>query len=195
VITADGGFRKDKPVSLKPAVDAALANGACPSVTMTALFAFSSAIMHAKLPHIIAKIAKKEYPTAYFLYKKIFFKSITLYILGLIIGAYMLFDINVFKIYSQRVVDFKSFIILSFAWLLQLFTYAIITFTRLFKRELFVSITIVSSFYTIISTILLLKYLSVKYVFLGLLSSYLFALPYILKKSKDFLKQKGISLL
>ena len=33
VITADGGFRKDKPVSLKPAVDAALANGACPSVT------------------------------------------------------------------------------------------------------------------------------------------------------------------
>ena len=33
VITADGGFRKDKPVSLKPAVDAALAEGACPSVT------------------------------------------------------------------------------------------------------------------------------------------------------------------
>ncbi len=32
VITADGGFRKDKAVSLKPAVDAALANGACPSV-------------------------------------------------------------------------------------------------------------------------------------------------------------------
>ncbi len=32
VITADGGFRKDKPVSLKPAVDAALADGACPSV-------------------------------------------------------------------------------------------------------------------------------------------------------------------
>ena len=32
VITADGGFRKDKPVSLKPAVDAALANDACPSV-------------------------------------------------------------------------------------------------------------------------------------------------------------------
>ena len=33
MITADGGFRKDKPVSLKPAVDAALAEGACPSVT------------------------------------------------------------------------------------------------------------------------------------------------------------------
>ena len=33
VITADGGFRKDKPVSLTPAVDAALADGACPSVT------------------------------------------------------------------------------------------------------------------------------------------------------------------
>ncbi len=32
VITADGGFRKDKPVSLKPAVDAALADGACPTV-------------------------------------------------------------------------------------------------------------------------------------------------------------------
>ena len=33
VITADGGFRKDKPVSLKPAVDAALADGACPTVS------------------------------------------------------------------------------------------------------------------------------------------------------------------
>ena len=33
VITADGGFRKDKAVSLKPAVDAALAGGACPSVS------------------------------------------------------------------------------------------------------------------------------------------------------------------
>ena len=33
VITADGGFRKDKPVALKPAVDEALAGGAVPSVT------------------------------------------------------------------------------------------------------------------------------------------------------------------
>ncbi len=32
VITADGGFRKDKPVSLKPAVNQALADGACPTV-------------------------------------------------------------------------------------------------------------------------------------------------------------------
>ncbi|HGY5532035.1 MAG: acetate--CoA ligase [Prochlorococcus sp.] len=32
VITADGSFRKDKAVSLKPAVDAALANDSCPSV-------------------------------------------------------------------------------------------------------------------------------------------------------------------
>ncbi|MFN9646456.1 MAG: acetate--CoA ligase [Cyanobacteriota bacterium] len=32
VITADGGFRKDKAVSLKPAVDEALADDACPTV-------------------------------------------------------------------------------------------------------------------------------------------------------------------
>jgi acetyl-CoA synthetase len=32
VITADGGFRKDKAVALKPAVDAALAEGSCPTV-------------------------------------------------------------------------------------------------------------------------------------------------------------------
>jgi acetyl-CoA synthetase len=32
VITADGGFRKDTAVPLKPAVDAALAEGSCPSV-------------------------------------------------------------------------------------------------------------------------------------------------------------------
>jgi len=33
VITADGGFRKDKPMGLKPAVDAAIADNAVPSVT------------------------------------------------------------------------------------------------------------------------------------------------------------------
>ncbi|EAQ75176.1 MULTISPECIES: acetate--CoA ligase [unclassified Synechococcus] len=32
VITADGGFRKDKAVALKPAVDQALADGGCPTV-------------------------------------------------------------------------------------------------------------------------------------------------------------------
>jgi acetyl-CoA synthetase len=32
VITADGGFRKDKAVALKPAVDEALAGGVCPTV-------------------------------------------------------------------------------------------------------------------------------------------------------------------
>ncbi|TGG77204.1 MAG: acetyl-coenzyme A synthetase, partial [Aphanocapsa feldmannii 288cV] len=32
VVTADGGFRKDRKVPLKRAVDAALAGGACPSV-------------------------------------------------------------------------------------------------------------------------------------------------------------------
>ena len=32
VVTADGGFRKDKSVSLKPAVDSALADNACPTV-------------------------------------------------------------------------------------------------------------------------------------------------------------------
>ncbi len=32
VITADGGFRKDKTISLKPSVDAALDNNSCPSV-------------------------------------------------------------------------------------------------------------------------------------------------------------------
>ena len=40
VITADGGFRKDKPVSLKPAVDAALAGGACPSVSGVLVYKF-----------------------------------------------------------------------------------------------------------------------------------------------------------
>ncbi len=33
VITADGGFRKDKPMGLKPAVDEAIANNAVPSVS------------------------------------------------------------------------------------------------------------------------------------------------------------------
>ena len=159
---------------------------------MTALFAVSSTVLHAKLPFVIKLIANKKYNEAHQFYKKILFKSLILYITGMLIGIFLLFYVNVFEIYNQRVVGLHSFVMLSMAWLLQLITYELVTFTRLFKRELFVKLTLLSSVYILVTTTLILEYMSVEYIFLGMLSSYLFALPWIYMKYKQFMIQKMI---
>jgi len=159
---------------------------------MTAFFAVSSAVLHAKLPFVIKLIANKKYNEAHHLYKKIFFKALILYFIGMLTGIFLLFYVNIFEIYNQRVVGLHSFVILSLAWLLQLITYGLVTFTRLFKRELFVKLTLLSSIYILVTTTLIVKYMSVEYIFLGMLSSYLFALPWIYMKYKQFMIHKVI---
>ena len=65
MITADGGFRKDKPVPLKPAVDAALAGGAVPSVQAVlvvpvALASFRGLIVRANRRALVLPVSAVE---------------------------------------------------------------------------------------------------------------------------------------
>lgn len=157
---------------------------------MTALFAISLTVLHAKLPYIIKLISNKNYEEAYKIYFNISKVSIAIFTLFLLLGLHLLFNVEFFSIYKNRVVELSPFIILSLAWFLQLIVYFLVTFIRIFKRELFVIPTIVSSIYILISTVIILKYFSVNYMFLGLLSSYSFGLPWIYIIYKNFLKGK-----
>lgn len=157
---------------------------------MMALFAISLAFLHAKLPYITKLVSNKDYKEAYLLYFNISKISMAIFLLFLFVGIYLLFNVDFFSVYQSRIVDINSFFILSLAWFFQLVVYFFVTFTRLFKRELFVIPTIVSSLYILVSTIIILKYFSVNFIFLGLLSSYLFGLPWIYVIYKSFLKGK-----
>jgi len=157
---------------------------------MTALFALSTSVIYAKLASITNMIADKNYKKAYHIYFKTSKFSLIIFIAFLLLGLYLLFYIDLFAIYQVRVVDINSFILLSLAWLLQLVVYVFVTFTRIFKRELFVFPTIVSSIYILITTIMILKYYSIDFIFLGLLSSYFFGLPWIYVIYRKFLKGK-----
>jgi len=157
---------------------------------MTALFAVSTAVLNIKLPKVTQFIALKKYREAYDIYFKTSYYSILIFLFFLFIGLYLLYNIDIFSIYQKRVVSLESFLILSCAWFLQLIVYILVTFIRLFKRELFVLPTIVSSIYIFVSTIIILKYFPNKYLFMGLLSSYIFGLPWIYKIYRNFLKGK-----
>lgn len=156
----------------------------------TALFAISIAVLQAKIPSVIKLIAIKKYNEAHKIYfnsvKKVFF----IYIIFLILGIYLLFYVDVFNMYKIRVVGITSFYILSISWFLQLVVYILVTYIRCFKRELFIVPTIVSIIYIFISTIIILSQFSVEYIFSGLLSSYIFGLPWVYFIYNNFLKNK-----
>lgn len=155
---------------------------------MTALFAVSMSILHSKLPHVTHLISQKNYKQAYDVYFRASKKTLIIYISCLFIGMYVLFKTKFFTLYQSRVVDLTSFSVLAFSWFLQHITYFLVTFVRLFKRELFVLPTIVSSFYILFSTIVILKYSTPEFIFFGLLSSYLFGLPWVYVRYRNFLK-------
>lgn len=156
----------------------------------TALFAVSIAVLQAKIPNVIKLIAIKEYREAYEIYfnsaKKVFF----IYIIFLIFGIYLLFYVDIFDAYKVRLVGITSFFVLSISWFLQLVVYILVTYIRCFKRELFIVPTIVSIIYIFISTIIILSQFSVEYIFSGLLSSYIFGLPWVYFIYNNFLKNK-----
>jgi len=157
----------------------------------TALFSVTTSFLQIKLPKIIFYISHHQYQNAYKLYYAVNTKILVTYTILMIIGFFLLFYVPIFEVYKARVVNQSSFLILAIAWYMQLFVYIMITYTRLFKRELFIAPTIFSVIFILSSTSLILKYLSTDFVFLGFLCSYFLSFPWIYIKYKKFVKNKG----
>lgn len=156
---------------------------------MSALFAISTALLNSKISIITKFISQKEYLKASLMMKKQSFFALFLFIFCGIIGIYLLYFVEFFQIYAQRVVSFKSFLILFVAWILQVVVYALVTFMRCFQKELVLLPTIFSVVYIFVLTIILLKY-NPEYLFLGFLTSYFFGIPWIYLIYKNFRKSQ-----
>lgn len=158
---------------------------------LSALFAVSIAPLNAKMASIIRMIAAKKYQESYILYFKVSQLALIIFLFLGSLGAFLLFKIDIFYIYKERVVDFFSFMLLWLAWLFQVIVYIFVTYIRCFKRELFIIPTVISAFYILITTIITLHYDLVDYIFVGFLSSYVFGLPWIYVIYRKFLASKG----
>ncbi|MCD8543648.1 MAG: hypothetical protein LRY52_01970 [Sulfurospirillum cavolei] len=158
---------------------------------LSALFAVSIAPLNAKMASIIRMIAEKKYQESYTLYFKVSQLALIIFLFLGSLGAFLLFKIDIFYIYKERVVDFFSFMLLWLAWLFQVIVYIFVTYIRCFKRELFIIPTVISAFYILITTIITLHYDLVDYIFVGFLSSYVFGLPWIYVIYRKFLTSKG----
>ena len=158
---------------------------------LSALFAVSIAPLNAKMASIIRMIAEKKYQESYTIYFKVSQLALIIFLLFGSLGVFLLFEIDIFYIYKERVVDFSSFMILWLAWFLQVIVYIFVTYIRCFKRELFIIPTIISTLYILIATIVTLHYDLVDYIFVGFLSSYVFGIPWIYVIYRKFLTSKG----
>ncbi len=158
----------------------------------TALFSVTTSFLQIKLPKIISYISHHQYQNAYKLYYEVNKKIVVAYTILMIIGFFLLFYVPIFEIYKVRVISQTSFFILAMAWYMQLFVHIMITYTRLFKRELFITPTVFSIFFILISTSLILKYMNEDFLFFGFLSSYFLTFPWIYVKYKKFVKSKGV---
>lgn len=158
---------------------------------LSALFAVSIAPLNAKMASIIRMIAEKKYQESYTLYFKVSQLALVIFIFFGCLGVFLLFEIDIFYIYKERVVDFSSFMLLWLAWFLQVIVYIFVTYIRCFKRELFIIPTVISTLYILITTIITLHYDLVDYIFVGFLSSYVFGLPWIYVIYRKFLTSKG----
>jgi len=156
----------------------------------SAIFSVSVAIINGKLSFISNLVANGKAKKAYQYYTKYSIFSIFLFF-ALSLGSFYLIYFNrLYFDFSSRFISLESFFILFVAWFFQVLVFIMVMFFRVFKREPFVLLTVFSSIYILISTILILKYLPEKYLFLGFLSSYIFSLPIIYIRFKNFLKDK-----
>lgn len=157
-----------------------------------ALFAVSTGILQAKIPQVLNFIAQKNYRLSYEIYISTFKKSVIFFLFFMFLGTFLLYYVDAFDLYKQRVVNIDSFMLLSCAWFFQLMVYGMVTYTRLFKRELFISQTIISTIYILLTTTVVLKFYSDDSIFMGFLTSYVFGIPWIYIVYRHFMKQKGI---
>jgi hypothetical protein len=80
----------------------------------------------------------------------------------------------------ERLVSPISLLIISLAWLMQVFLNGITLYMRAYKEERLVFVFLFSAIYITLTTWLAVQYLSFDYYFIGFLSAYLWIQPVVL---------------
>ncbi len=146
----------------------------------TAIFSIANIWVYVITPKLNMHISKKEWKKL----DRLFFKNITLSIITFLIGTitvfFLIFLLKGKVTIIDRFVSNTSMSLLAAAWFFQTIINACAIYLRAHKEEPLVILSAVIAVYVVITTFLCAKYLSPDYFFLGYLSSYLFAVPWVL---------------
>lgn len=146
----------------------------------SAIFTLSNVWIYIKTPKLNMLASQKKWIGM----DKILFNSVSMSIFTYILGVSIVFAL--YFVFGQKILFFTRFlgvvpmISLFASWLFQIVISGIATYLRAHKEEPLVIYSIVIAIYTSLSTYLIAKYLSADFLFLGLLSSYIFAIPWII---------------
>lgn len=147
----------------------------------TAIFGISNVWMTIITPKINILIAHKDYKILDVIFKRHLLLSILTYILGIIILLFVLKFMNHIFPLIDRIVSFPSLVIISVAWLFQLIINSFAVYMRAHKEEPLFILSFLSGLYIVFITVIISKYLSFDYFFMGFLSSYIFIFPWVMK--------------
>jgi type IV secretory pathway TrbD component len=149
-----------------------------------AIFFISNVWMLAVTPKMNMLAAKKDWKSMDGLLVKNMSLSILTYLTGVIALVLFVFLTRgrfgfLDKIFS-RFLGLFPMVCLAVVWLLQLGINALSIYLRSHKQEPLVASSIASGIYVAVTSVLCAKFLPTNYIFLGLLSSYIWNLPWII---------------
>lgn len=144
---------------------------------ISALFSISNVFIYTLTPKLNMRASKRDWEEM----DRLIVRSTTISSITYIIGSFFL--LIIFGFYGEKIpllnrfVEFKSLVILVVAWFFQLVINSLAVYLRAHKKEPYMNLSVLVALYVGLTTYLIARYFPIYLVFLGFLTSYVFALP------------------
>jgi O-antigen/teichoic acid export membrane protein len=159
----------------------------------TAIFSIANIWMTTIIPKINILVAHKNYKELNPLFRRHLIFSVLSYIIGITILFLMITLFKNLVPFANRVISPFALTMIATGWLLQIIINGFAIYMRAHKKEPLVLISFIISVYITIATLTISMHLPFEYFFLGFLSSYLLAMPWIVTIFKKHIKRNPIS--
>ncbi|MDX8380854.1 MAG: hypothetical protein R8M14_01930 [Ghiorsea sp.] len=155
----------------------------------TAIYGVANIWMIMILPKINMLVAEGDYYTLEPLFKKHLIYAVFTYVV-LVVGVFStLFILKEELPLLSRIVSPLSFLILSMGWLFQIIINGYAVYLRAHKKEPLVMLSLCMGGYIAFISWFAATNLPFEYLFVGFLSSYVFALPWLFVINKNFIRR------
>lgn len=158
----------------------------------TAAYNISTTWLTAVTPKINMLVSERQWSKLDKLFKNNLFRALGTFFVG---GSCFLILFYVFhdKIHLlRRFLPFTAMCILFMSWLCQVLVNSLAIYLRAHKKEPMMTLSAVSAVYVFGTTYLCAKYLSEEWLFLGMLSSYVWGIPIIMNMIKKQRREHGV---
>lgn len=157
----------------------------------TAIYTISNIWMTIIIPKINIYVAHQKYKKLNKIFAKFLAMAFVTYLIGVIALVSLLYlsEGSRFGL-TDRLVGWNSMVMISVGWLLQIVVNGLAVYMRSYKKEPLVWVSLAMGSYVGVATILIANWLSVDYIFMGFVSSYLWVMPAVWLIYRKFVKEE-----